>query len=204
VKYYTSVGPNPRVVTLFMAERGVAPEVVKVDLRNAENRGAAFVAKNPAGTLPALELDDGTVLAEVVAICEYLDEVAPGASLIGSTALERAETRMWTRRIDLGITVPLTNGYQWGEGIEIFGNRKRCLPAASDGMKAIARDGIAWLDAQMAGRTWVCGERYTLADIFLFAFLDFGNKIGQPFDASLAWIPGWFARMSARPTIARK
>lgn len=204
MKYYTSIGPNPRVVTLFIAERGVAPEVIKVDLRNAENRGAAFVAKNPSGTLPALELDDGAVLAEVTAICEYLDEVAPGPSLIGGTALERAETRMWTRRIDLNIAEPLTYGYQFGEGIEIFRNRKRCLPEASEGMKAIAREKTAWLDGLMAGRTWICGERFTLADILLFAFLEFGNKIGQPFDTSLSWIPGWYGRMSARPSIARK
>ena len=204
MKFYTSIGPNPRVVTLFIAERDAAPEVVKVDLRNAENRSAAYVAKNPAGTLPALELDDGTVLAEVTAICEYLDEVTPGPSLIGGTALERAETRMWTRRIDLGIAEPLTQGYQFGEGIEIFRNRKRCIPEASDGLKLLAQEKIAWLDGQMEGRTWICGERFTLADIFLFAFLEFGTKIGQPFDMSLGWLPGWYERMKARPSITRK
>jgi glutathione S-transferase len=203
MKFYTSIGPNPRVVTLFMAARGISPEVVKVDLRNAENRGAAFCAKNPAGTLPILELDDGTVLAEIVAICEYLDETTPGPSLIGDTPLERAETRMWTRRIDLGIAEPLTGGYQFGEGLEIFRDRKRCLPEASAGFKLLAQDKIAWLDGQMAGRTWICGERFTLADIFLFAFLDFGTKIGQPFDPALGWVPGWFARVAERTGRAR-
>ena len=203
MKYYTSTGPNPRVVTLFMAERGVAPEVVKVDLRNAENRGPAFVAKNPSGTLPALELDDGTVLAEVIAICEYLDEVTPGPSLIGGTALERAETRMWTRRIDLNIAENLVNGFRFSDGLSIFQDRMRCIPEAASGLKLLTQEKIAWLDGLMAGRTWICGERFTLADIFLFAFLEFGAKIGQHFDASLGWIPGWYERMTARVSGAR-
>ncbi|MDR3525320.1 MAG: glutathione S-transferase family protein [Acetobacteraceae bacterium] len=198
MKYYTSIGPNPRVVSLFMAARGIQPEIVKVDLRGGENRGEAFMRINPTGTLPALALDDGTVIAEVTAICEYLDEVTPGASLIGSTALERAETRMWTRRIDLTIAEPLTNGYRFGEGLALFQSRLRCIPEASDGLKTIAREKTAWLDAQMTGRSWICGDRFTLADIFLFAFLEFGTKIGQPFDTGLAWIPGWYERVAAR------
>ena len=192
MKYYTSIGPNPRVVSLFMAERDIKPEIVKIDLRNAENRGEVFLRINPTGTVPALELDDGTVIAEVTAMCEYLDEVTPGPSLIGNTALERAETRMWTRRIDLNIAEPMTNGYRFGEGLAMFQTRLRCIPEASDGLKATAREKMAWLDGQMVGRSWICGERFTLADIFLFAFLEFGTKIGQPFDTALAWIPAWY------------
>src|ERR1700689_4895966 len=99
---YNSIGPNPRVVRMFMAERGIEIPKTEVDLRGGENRRPPFLAKNPAGQSPALELDDGTVLAEITAICEYLDEIAPGPSLIGSTPKERAETRMGSRRIDLG------------------------------------------------------------------------------------------------------
>ena len=204
MKYYTSIGPNPRVPTLFMAERGITPEVVKVDLRNAENRGEAYRRLNPAGTIPTLVLDDGTAISEIVAICEYLDETTPGPSLIGSTPQERAETRMWTRRIDLGIAEPLTNGYRFGEGLPMFKDRLRCIPEAAEGLKATAREKMAWLDGQMAGRTWICGERFSLADIFLFAFLEFGTKIGQPFDTSLPWLPGWYERVAARPSVARR
>ena len=204
MKYYTSIGPNPRVTSLFIAERGASVEVVKVDLRNAENRGEAYLRINPTGTTPALVLDDGSAIAEVTAICEYLDEVTPGASLIGSTAQERAETRMWTRRIDLGIAEPLTNGYRFGEGLPMFKDRLRCIPEASAGLKLVAREKMAWLDAQMAGRTWICGERFSLADIFLFSFLEFGTKIGQPFDTALPWLPGWYERVKARPSVAGK
>ena len=103
MKLYSSMGPNPAVVAMFLAEKGVEIPVEKVDLMGGENRQAPYVAKNPAGQLPCLELDDGSHLAEITAICEYLDEKYPSPPLIGTTPEERAETRMWTRRIDLGI-----------------------------------------------------------------------------------------------------
>ena len=101
--FYNSVGPNPRVVRMFMAEKGIKVPQTEIDLRGGENRRAPYMAKNPTGQMPALELDDGTVLAEITVLCEYLDETHPGGSLIGTNARERAETRMWVRRCDLGI-----------------------------------------------------------------------------------------------------
>jgi glutathione S-transferase len=117
VKLYNSIGPNPRVVRMFMAERGIELPKQEVDLRGGENRREPFMSKNPTGQLPAIEMDDGTVLAEITAICEYLDEITPGLSLIGSNARERAETRMWTRRIDLNIVEPMANGFRFSEGL---------------------------------------------------------------------------------------
>ena len=138
--FYDSVGPNPRVVRMFAAERGVTLPSTKVDLRGGENRQPAYLAKNPAGQLPALELDDGFVLAEITAICEYLDETGPaGTSLIGSTAQERAETRMWTRRIDLNIVEPLANGFRFAEGLKLFTGRIHVIPHAADDFKQIGR-----------------------------------------------------------------
>jgi glutathione S-transferase len=116
VKFYNSIGPNPRVVRMFMAERGIDLPKVEIDLRGGENRREPYMAKNPTGQMPALELDDGSVLTETTAICEYLDETTPGVSLIGSNARERAETRMWTRRIDLNIVEPMVNGFRFAEG----------------------------------------------------------------------------------------
>jgi glutathione S-transferase len=103
MQLYNSIGPNPRAVRIFMAERGVDLPKIDIDLRGGENRREPYLSKNPAGQSPALELDDGSCITEITAICEYLDEIAPGRSLIGSTPQERAETRMWTRRIDLNI-----------------------------------------------------------------------------------------------------
>lgn len=203
MKFYDSVGPNPRVVRIFAAERGITLDKVKVDLRGGENRQAPYMAKNPSGQLPCLELDNGFVLAEITAICEYLDELAgPKGSLIGSTAQERAETRMWIRRIDLNILEPLANGFRFAEGIKMFGPRIHCIPQAADDLKKIARDKLAWLNGLMAGKSYVCGERMTLADIMLFVFVEFGAAVGQPLDAANTNIAALVERMKARPSAA--
>lgn len=201
--FYDSVGPNPRMVRMFAAERGIALPSTRIDLRGGENRQAAYLAKNPAGQMPALELDDGFVLAEITAICEYLDETATsGPSLIGVDARQRAETRMWTRRIDLYIVEPLTAGFRYAEGLKMFATRMHCIPHAADDFKAIAQEKLAWLDGQIAGREFVCGDRLTMADILLFAFLDFGNGVGQPLNPALTQVAAHFARLKARPSAA--
>ena len=149
--FYNSVGPNPRVVRMFMAERGIEIPRTEVDLRGGENRQPAYMAKNPAGQMPCLELDDGTVLAEITAICEYLDETAPGPSLIGSDAKERAETRMWVRRIDLNIAEPMANGFRFSQGLKLFQNRIRCIPQAAEDLKLTAQERLAWLNGLIEG-----------------------------------------------------
>lgn len=200
MKLYNTVGPNPRMVRMFAAERGATLEIVKLDLRGGENRQEPYLQKNPSGTTPALELDNGTVLAEITAICEYLDETTPGPSLIGTTPEARAITRMWTRRIDLNICEPMTSGYRYGDGLPFFQSRIRCIPEAAAGLRQLAQEKLAWLDGLIEGRPYITGDTLTMADILLFAFLDFGTKIGQPFDPELATIPDWFKRMSARPS----
>jgi glutathione S-transferase len=166
-----------------------------------ENRQPPYVAKNPAGQLPCLELDDGSHLAEITAICEYLDEKYPNPPLIGTTPEERAQTRMWVRRVDLNVCEPLTSGFRYAEGLPLFEARMRCLPEAAAGLKAIAQDGIAWLDPLIAGRDFIAGARISLADILLFAFLDFGAGVGQPLDLANTNILRWYEGMKARPSI---
>lgn len=201
--FYDSVGPNPRMVRMFAAERGIELPSTRIDLRAGENRQPPYLTKNPAGQMPALELDDGFVLAEITAICEYLDETAAsGPSLIGADARQRAETRMWTRRIDLYIVEPLTAGFRYAEGLKMFQSRMHCIPQAADDFKAIAQEKLAWLDGQIAGREFVCGDRLTMADILLFAFLDFGNGVGQPLNPALTQVAAHFARIKARPSAA--
>lgn len=200
--FYNSVGPNPRVVRMFMAERGIEIPRTEIDLRGGENRQPAYMAKNPAGQLPCLELDDGTVLSEITAICEYLDETTPGPSLIGSDAKERAETRMWVRRIDLNIAEPMANGFRFSQGLKLFQNRIRCIPQAAEDLKATAQDKLAWLDGLIEGRTWICGERLTLADILLFCMVDFGAGVGQPINPEHRNVVAHHARMKERPSAA--
>jgi glutathione S-transferase len=201
MKLYTSIGPNPRVVKMFMAEKGVDMDRVEIDLRAGENRREPYLKVNPAGQSPALELDDGSVVTEITAICEYLEEQTPNPPLIGTNAEERAKTRMWTRRVDIKVAEPMANGFRFGEGLPMFESRLRCLPEASAGLKAVAQDGIAWLDAHFQG-PWLAGDRFTLADILLFAFMDFGAVVGQPIDAKNKKIVDWFERVKARPSAA--
>lgn len=203
MKFYNSIGPNPRVVRMFMAERNITNVPTDtVDLRGGENRQPAYLAKNPSGQTPALELDDGSVLAEITAICEYLDDVTPGLSLIGAGAQQRAETRMWMRRVDLQIMEPMANGFRFGEGLKLFENRIRCIPQASDDLKKVAQDGLERLNGQMEGKTYIAGDRLSLADILLFCFVDFFNGVAQPINPDLQNIVAWHARMKARPSAA--
>ncbi|MHB8528083.1 MAG: glutathione S-transferase family protein [Caulobacteraceae bacterium] len=202
MKLYTSIGPNPRVVKMFIAEKGLDMPREEVDLMAGDNRKGPHLARNPAGQMPSLELDDGVHLSEITAICEYLEEAHPRPALIGTDPRERAETRMWTRRIDLNIVEPLTNGFRFSQGLGLFKNRIRCIPEAAEGLKATARDNLAWLNGLVAGRTWIVGERFTLADILLFCFLDFAAQVGQPLDPANANLAAWFAKVKARPSAA--
>ncbi len=202
MKLYDSVGPNPRTVRMFMAERGAHADLVKVDIRGGENRLAPYLQTNPAGTTPALELNDGQIITEITAICEYLDEITPGPSLIGATPLQRAQTRMWVRRIDLNIAEPMANGFRYSQGLKMFQERIICIPEAAPALKQIAQQKLAWLDGLIEGQPFICGETITLADIMLFAFLDFAKQVGQPFDEALSTIPAWYTRMSERPSAA--
>lgn len=200
MKLYTGMGPNPRVVTIAIAEVGADVEEVQVDLMNGENRQEDHLARNPAGQLPTLETDDGSFISEITAIAEYVDEKA-GGSLIGATPEERAETRMWARRIDLNILEPLANGFRFAEGLPLFENRIHVIPQAADDFKQIAQEKLAWLDGLMEGKDFICGDRFTLADILLFAFLEFGAQVGQPLDPKCGNLQAWYERVAARPSV---
>jgi glutathione S-transferase len=201
MKLYQSVGPNPRAVKMFIAEKGMEVERVNVDLMGGENRREPYLNVNPAGQTPALELDDGSCLTEITAICEYLEEKQPDPPLIGKTPEARANTRMWLRRIDHKICEPMANGFRFAEGLRLFENRLRCVPEAAPGLKAIAKDGLEWLEANFQG-PWIAGERFTQADIQLYAFIDFGGQVGQPLDPGLAKLNAWAARVAERPSVA--
>jgi glutathione S-transferase len=200
MKFYNSIGPNPHVVRMFMAEKGLKIDTQDVDLMAGENRKEAHLARNPHGQMPALELDDGSYVSEILAICEYLEDTNPNPPLIGSNPKEKAETRMWTRRVDLNICEPLTNGFRYSQGLRLFKDRIVTVPEAADGLKKIAQDRLSWLDGQMAGKDYLCGTRFTLADILLFCFLAFGGAVGQPLNPEFKNLAAWFARVAERPS----
>jgi glutathione S-transferase len=186
---------------MFAAEKGITfPEVEEVDLRAGANRQEPYLSRNPAGQLPSLQLDDGRVIAETTAICEYLEETKPEPPLVGRSAAERAETRMWTRRVEWKIVQPLADGFRFAEGLPLFKSRIRVIPEAAEGLKATAQDGLAWLDGQMAGRKWIVPDRFSLADVVLYAFVEFGAMVGQGIDPKLANLAAWQERVKARPS----
>ncbi|MFK7730324.1 MAG: glutathione S-transferase family protein [Pseudomonadales bacterium] len=201
MKIFESVGPNPRIVRMFLMEKGVELESTEIDIIAGENRQADFLAKNPTGQTPALQLDSGEFITEITAICEYLEEVHPSPPLIGETAEQRAETRMWVRRMDLNIFEPLLNGFRFSEGLPLFGSRVHCIPQAADDLKATAQEHLAWIDTVLADRTYVAGERFTLADIMLYVMVEFGFRQGQGFDHDkMPNLAAWEQRMLERPT----
>ena len=200
MRVYDSFGPNPRALRIFLLEKGLELPTETVDLLGGENRATAYTAKNPAGQVPALELDDGRVLAETFAIFEYLEEKHPMPALVGGTPEERAETRMWTRRVELNITEHLYNGFRFAEGLEMFKTRLPVIPEAAAGLKATVQKRLAWLDGLMEGRTFVAGDRFTIADIVLYCALDFGGSVGQPLDPACGRVARWMARVAERPS----
>jgi len=201
MKLYDSIGPNPQIVRIFTAEKGIEVPKQTVDLLRGENREGPHLKRNPMGQMPTLELDDGSYLCEVVPICEYLEEKHPNPPLIGATAEERAECRMWTRRVDLNIGEPMINGFRFGEGLKLFAKRIVCVPEASSGLKKIAAHRLQWLNEQMAdGRDYLCGKRFTLADILLYSFITFASTVGQPLDPANTNVAAWLARVGARPS----
>jgi glutathione S-transferase len=201
MKLHNSIGPNPHLVRIFANEKNLDLDFVPVDLVSGENRQDGYRAKNPTGQLPCLELDDGTFISETLVICEYLEDIQPEPALIGTTAAEKATTRMWTRRAELAITLPMADGFRFSDGLPLFKDRIRTIPQASDDLKATAREGLVWLDGQIAGRDFIAGDRFSLADILLIAFLAFGGQIGQAYDPGLKNIAAWYDRVSTRPSV---
>lgn len=202
MKLFEGPGLNSKIVRMFMAEKELAMPLIAVDIMKNENRSPAHLKRNPSGTVPVLALDDGSYLSEVTAICDYLEELNPEPPLIGATPEERAQTRMWVRKIDLNICEPMGNSFRFGEALIFFQDRIHCEPDIASGLKRIAQKNLSWLDAQLAGKKWIVGDRFTFADIMLFGVIGFFAQNGRPLDPSMKNLVAWFDRIQARP-IAR-
>ena len=180
MKLHSSLGPNPRLVRMFLIEKGIAVERVHFDIIAGENRASAeLTAKNPLQTLPVLELDDGSLLTESWPICEYLEEQQPEPNLIGRTPVERAEVRRWVRWFDQDVVVPMTMGFRGGAGRPMFEPRMSVVsPEAAAELSAMADAKFVWLDGQLGSRDHLVLDRFTLADLIVFCFINFGLTVG--------------------------
>ena len=200
MKLYNSIGPNPHVVRMFVQELGIKLEILDIDLIAGENRQDDHLKRNPSGQMPTLELDNGDFISEITVICDYLDEQHGYTDLIGKTPEARAETRMWTRRIDLQIVEPLTNGFRFSEGHDFFKDRLRLIPQAADDLKTLAQERLTWLDEQINGKDFICGDRFSLADIMFYCFLNFGTTVGQPLNESNKNVVNLYNKIHNRPS----
>ncbi len=197
---YDTARPNPRAVHMALLEKRITVPSHDVDVDGGANRRPDFLAHNPGGQVPVLVLDDGTWLAESGAIFQYLEERSPDPPLIGRTPEKRAVTRMWQRRIEQRITEPFYAAFHYGPAVEMYRSRMVMLVDCADGFKALVRDGMAWLDSLLAGAITVVPQRFTIADITLFAALDFSASIGWPIPAGLRHLERWFRATAERPS----
>ena len=196
--YDSKAAPNPRRVRIFVAEKGIDVPFEDVDIVNAVNRGEDFRKKNPLGTLPVLELDDGTCIAESAAICRYFEDIQPEPPLMGIDAKDRALVAMWDRRMEFEILLPIADAFRQQHAF--FKGRIEQCPEYAEVAKRRALQNLAWLDEVLAGREFIAGERFTVADITALCGVDFGkvSKITiQPEQKNLA---RWHAAVSARPS----
>ena len=196
--YNLGAGMNPRRVRIFLAEKGVEVPMVEVDMMKGENRTPEFLAINPMGTLPVLELDDGTILTESVAICRYFEELHPEPNLFGNTALERAQVEMWNRRMEFELMVPMAMAFRHTH--EMWAGRNPQVPEFGALCRENASGRMRWLDTELADREFIAGDRYTIADITAQCGLLLGKNTGTPVPEECGNLARWFKSVTSRPT----
>ena len=196
--YDATIAPNPRRVRMFLAEKGREVELEQVDINSGANRKPEFLAINPMGTLPVLRLDNGAYLAESVAICEYFEDLHPDPPLIGAGPDERANTRMWERRMELEVMFPLLGAFR--HSTPFFKRRIPQVPEYVEPCRRTAAKRLAWINEVLGGRKYVASDRFSFADITLFCTVDFGQKVGEKYDPALANLARWHAAIKERPS----
>jgi len=197
--YDYPAGPNPRRVRIFLAEKGIDVPLEHVDILKREQKSANFLAKNPIGSIPVLELEDGTCISESVAICRYFEEFHPNPPLFGRTPVEKAVIEMWLRRVELNFMVPV--GMVWIHGHPLTAQLIKQIPEAAEQNRKRVHMGYRLLDDQLAECEFVAGSDYSVVDAVLLASLDFANNlVGIPYDQELTHLKRWHDAVSARPS----
>jgi len=192
--------PNPRRVRIFLAEKGVDLPETRVDMMKREHKSPEFRAKNSLGQIPALELDDGTVISETVAICRYFEETNPEPPLFGTTAVEKALVDMWIRRVEFVLMTPVGNFWRHAHP------RTAALLTQYKDFGESNREAYAnaqrWLNRELEDRDFIAGPTYTMADICALSTVDFATWIGLELDPQHANLKAWHERVTARPSAA--
>lgn len=189
---------NPRRVRIFLAEKGLQIPFKAVDGAQKENRTAAFLAINPLGKLPVLQLDDGSYLSESITICRYLEALYPQTPLFGEEPQTQAIVDMWIRRLESEMVLPLTSTFKH-TGAYWQGKYPQ-EPALGQWWRERAHEAYQWLDQVLADRSFVATDRYSMADIVLQCALIMAKPTGTPIPPDCTHVSRWYAMVSARPT----
>lgn len=203
--YVSPYAPNPRRVTMFIAEKGITGvEQVTIDLAKGEHKTEAYRAKNPLARTPALELDDGRTLAETPAICTYLEMLHPEPNLMGVDAGERAFIMMADRRVEMHLAMPIFHWTRHTHPALAFLEQPQ-MPEFGAAQAAKAREGAAWFDSVLAGQPFMAGDRFTIADITAFCALEFARGIVKfkPGEEGFAHLQAWRDRIADRPSAVK-
>jgi len=199
--YNSKVAPNPRRVRIFLSEKGVSIPPVEVDLATLEHKTAEFSAINPFQVIPALELEDGTVIGESTAICRYIEELHPEPNLFGATPLERATVEMWQRRVEWHLLLPIAQVFRHTHPhMAKLEDPQVADWAAANRPRALRNMMI--FDDILRERPFIAGERFTVADITGLVALDFARPARLAIPPDLANLNRWHAALKARPSAA--
>lgn len=201
------MAPNPRRVRMFLAEKGIEMEIVSVDLAQHEQMNDSFVVLNPRRAVPALELDDGRVLTESVAICRYLEELHPDPPLFGRDAWDRAVVEMWHRRVELEGLQAVADGVR--NSSPFFKGRAIAGPVDFEQIPALAERGRqrtalfkSMLDEQLADNEYVAGDHFSVADIAALVTCDFAKVLKMRVGDDTPSLKRWYDAASRRPSAA--
>ena len=205
--YDCETAPSPRRVRVFVAEKGIDIETVQVDLANGEQFSDEYRTINPDCVVPALQLDDGSCISEVGAICHYLEERYPEPTLLGASPEQRAATIMWNTKAEqqglLACAEAFRNQAKGLKGRAIPGpdNYKQIPELAERGRQRVSAF-LEKLDHQLAEHPFVAGEHYSMADITAMIVVDFATRLKIPVPASATSLQRWYDAVSARPSAA--
>ena len=199
--YDNPYAPNPRRVRVFLAEKGIEIPRVAVDILKGEQRSPQFTALNPRQAVPVLELDDGTAIAESIAICRYFEELKPQPPLFGSSTLERAQVEMWQRRIELGLMAAIGQFFRHSHPL-MANVEVPQIAGWAEANRARALKFLPTLERQLADKPFVCGEAFTVADITGLVALDFMKFSGIALPDDSAQVRRWHQTLAARPSAA--
>ena len=199
--YDAGRAPNPRRVRIFLAEKGISLPLVPIDLNRLEHKEPAYAAVNPMKQTPALELDDGTVITESVAICRYFEELHPEPPLFGTTPLERAKVEMWQRRVEFGLLSTVASVFRHLHPAMAQMEVPQ-VAAWGDANKPRVMEFLALLDRQLSGSRFVAGDAFTIADITGLVGIDFLKPARLAVPDEMAHVKRWHAEVAARPSAA--